>query len=155
HLPCAAKNYYPVTGILQKQWWVSDEILAYLFMSLSIIFALFRRIVADTIRLLYAVALAGGLLSCVAETLFAQSVTPSVVSVDRDLNGDGYSDLIWRNMVTGDVAVSLTGQSGSISRSTLVPGLDLNWQIAGVGDLDGDGKADLVWRNNYSGDVVA
>jgi len=52
--------------------------------------------------------------------------------------------------------VSMTGDVGIISRSTLVHGLDLNlnWQIVGVGDLDGDGKADLVWRNNHSGDVA-
>jgi FG-GAP-like repeat/FG-GAP repeat len=123
-------------------------------MSPSITLALFRRIAAGPIRRLYAVALAAILFSFTAETTFAQSVTPSVFSVTRDLNGDGYSDLIWRNMITGDVAVSMTGDVGIVSRSTVVHGLDLNWQIAGVGDVDGDGKADIVWRNNYSGDVA-
>jgi hypothetical protein len=87
-------------------------------------------------------------------TGLAQSGAPSVLSARGDLNGDGRSDLVWRNAVTGDVAVSITGDVGSISRSILVHGLDPSWQIAGVGDLDGDGKADLIWRNNQNGDVA-
>jgi len=78
----------PVTRILQEHWWVWDKFLAYLFMSPSITFAFFRCIADVPIRLLSAVALTAILFSCVAETSVAQSVTSSVFSVTRDLNGD-------------------------------------------------------------------
>ena len=80
------------------------------------------------------------------------SISPSVV--DRDLNGDGKADLVWRNTTTGDVAGwlmnGLTLQTGAV----ISVGVPLAWQIVEIGDLNGDGKADLVWRNTTTGDVA-
>lgn len=74
-----------------------------------------------------------------------------------DLNGDGYSDLVWRNSATGDLfAWWMQGMQamdwGPLSISRIA---DPTWNIAAVGDLNGDGKSDLVWQNDVSGQLVA
>jgi hypothetical protein len=71
-----------------------------------------------------------------------------------DLDGDGKSDLVWRDTLTGDVAEWLMNGAAVKSWSTLSSGIDRAWQISGIGDLDGDGRADLVWRNMQSGEVT-
>jgi hypothetical protein len=72
----------------------------------------------------------------------------------RDLNGDGKSDVVWRNSQTGDVAAWLMNGSTITDGPVIATMSDLNWQIAGTGDFNGDGKADLVWRNNSTGAVA-
>jgi hypothetical protein len=77
----------------------------------------------------------------------SQSPSPSA-----DFNGDGKSDVLWRN-TTGDVVVwnsnsnaeTFTGQDFGASTSS--------WQILGTGDFNADGKSDVLWRNT-NGDVV-
>ena len=64
-----------------------------------------------------------------------------------DFNGDGKSDVLWRN-VNGTVAIWFMN-NGSIQSqvyASVVPGND--WQIKGTGDFNADGKADILWRNN-------
>src|SRR5207249_1705599 len=75
----------------------------------------------------------------------------------RDIDGDGRSDLVWRQTQTGDVAVWLTEKFGAppVKPGQIVAaGVPLQWEIVGVGDLDGDRKADLVWRHTQAGDVA-
>ena len=84
----------------------------------------------------------------------ATNQPPVGVPTPYDLNGDGKTDIVWRNTTTGDVAGWLgngltLGQTGVIAA-----GLDSAWIIKGMGDLDGDGKADIVWRNTTTGDVA-
>jgi YVTN family beta-propeller protein len=77
-------------------------------------------------------------------------------AVRSDIGGDGRSDIVWRNVATGDVnAWMMNGRAllpGSRNFAN-IPSAD--WTILGVGDFDGDGKADLLWRNTYTGDVNA
>jgi peptidyl-Asp metalloendopeptidase len=70
-----------------------------------------------------------------------------------DFNGDGKSDILWRNRSTGAngiwrSAMSTTPQSvGGIA--------NLTWFVAGASDFDGDGKSDVLWRNSSTGaDVI-
>jgi hypothetical protein len=71
----------------------------------------------------------------------------------NDFNGDGFSDLLWRN--DGGTVVTFLGQpNGSFAGNVnfnLNPGLD--WHIAGTGDFNGDGFDDILWRND-AGAVV-
>ena len=76
------------------------------------------------------------------------------VAAIADVDGDGKSDLIWQDDVTGDVSVWLMS-GGQILRTQLVAfGVPLAWRIVGAADLDGDHKADLIWRNGETGDVA-
>jgi peptidyl-Asp metalloendopeptidase len=69
-----------------------------------------------------------------------------------DFNGDGKSDIVWRNRVTGN---NVIWRSGAASQQMqIAPVADLNWAIVGVGDFNGDGLSDLVWRNGANGQNV-
>lgn len=63
-----------------------------------------------------------------------------------DFDGDGNSDLLWRNL-DGTVMLWTLARGtriGEMQRGK--PGLD--WTISGVGDFDHDGKGDIVWRDS-------
>ena len=69
----------------------------------------------------------------------------------NDFNGDGKSDILWENSVTGDHY--LWFMNGSAITSAVDLGVvSTNWRIGGAGDFNGDGKADILWENTVSGD---
>jgi hypothetical protein len=63
----------------------------------------------------------------------------------HDLNGDGRSDIVWRN-TTGTVAAWLMNGKQVIDSRT-VSDIAPAWSIVGQRDFDADGKADLLWQN--------
>lgn len=71
----------------------------------------------------------------------------------RDFNGDGKADLIWRDSTTGTVSIWLMNGTTVASSGTL-SGAGLNWALEGMGDTNGDGKADLIWRNLSTGSTA-
>jgi len=89
----------------------------------------------------------------------ATGFTTAVPGVDwkvagtGDFNGDGKSDILWRNAVTGENAVWLMNGTSLLTGTgftTAVPGVD--WKVAGTGDFNGDGKSDILWRNAATGE---
>jgi len=74
----------------------------------------------------------------------------------RDLNWDGYADLIFRHKTTGQIAVwFLQGTTAYAFQMLSIPQVaDLNWQIAGSADINKDGNQDLVWQNVATGDLA-
>ncbi len=84
-------------------------------------------------------------------TVVAPDPSWSVVGMG-DFNGDKYSDLIWRNSVTGELAEwqlhssDIVG-SADLNASGVAVRPDASWTIAGVGDFNNDGDADLLWQN--------
>ena len=93
-----------------------------------------------------------------------------------DFNGDGRSDIVFRND-NGDVSVwteqlkQVSGSSYSTSandaansgvtptyvntyiENTFYQHVDNSWHIAGFGDFNGDSKGDILWLNN-NGDLT-
>ncbi len=84
---------------------------------------------------------------------FALSSPHSCQAATADFNGDGKSDVVWRQSSTGAVVVWLMNGS-EIETNSLVATPGLEWQIATVGDFNGDGKSDVVWRQSSTGAVV-
>jgi Ca2+-binding RTX toxin-like protein len=64
----------------------------------------------------------------------------------NDLNGDGRSDILWRND-DGGFATWLGNASGEFTPAwgTAVSN---DWKVAGTGDFNGDGRNDVLWRND-------
>ncbi|MBF0592719.1 MAG: VCBS repeat-containing protein [Nitrospirae bacterium] len=85
--------------------------------------------------------------SAMSQTSSADSDWQVVSSGDFD--GDGKSDVLWRNTSTGMVYIQFMNGASGGSPGTV----DANWQIACVSDFDGDGKTDILWRNTSTGMV--
>jgi FG-GAP-like repeat len=67
----------------------------------------------------------------------------------HDFNGDGKSDVAWRD-TNGNVAIWLMNGTQILNpTSALVANVPYpQWTIIGTGDFNGDGYADLLWRDN-------
>lgn len=86
----------------------------------------------------------------------ASSPTPTATPVPvthhpaSDFNGDGRSDILWRNGSNGANSMWLTTRTEYVNWSFLDPVTGADWKVVGVGDFSGDGKADILWRNATS-----
>ena len=70
-----------------------------------------------------------------------------------DFDGDGESDILWRNAATGENYIYfMNGTAIKPSEGYIRTVADQNWQVAGIGDFDGDGKDDILWRNSVTGE---
>ncbi len=78
---------------------------------------------------------------------FDANVDPNWRAVETfDMNGDGRSDILFRN-ANGAVAAWLSkGSDFNQSAYYHVP-FGIDWRIAGTGDFNNDGKDDIVWQN--------
>jgi hypothetical protein len=63
-----------------------------------------------------------------------------------DFNGDGYSDILFRNMGTGELEVWQMEGSQNVDVIAL-PTMDPSWLVAGAADFDFDGITDILWHN--------
>jgi hypothetical protein len=68
-----------------------------------------------------------------------------------DFNGDGTSDILWRNNINGRNSTWLFKEGKRTKTVKLDPVKSQSWKVAGVGDFDGDGTSDILWRNAVSG----
>ncbi len=62
-----------------------------------------------------------------------------------DFNGDGKSDIVWRDG-SGNTAIWLMN-GASVSSAAGLGTVPITWSIAQTGDYNGDGKSDLLWRD--------
>ena len=63
----------------------------------------------------------------------------------RDFNGDGKSDVLWRDTAGN---VSLWQMNGvTIASDIFIGNIWMGWTILGSGDFNADGKADILWRD--------
>ena len=73
-----------------------------------------------------------------------QVVGPRLVD-SHDFNGDGKSDILWRN-TSNTVAVWLMN-GGAVAQAAVLGTVPSSYSIIGQHDFDGDGKADVLWRD--------
>ena len=68
-----------------------------------------------------------------------------------DFNGDGKSDILWRNTNGSLIDWTMNGSQVTASQQVTLGGSaaapDSSWSVAGIGDFNGDGKSDVLWRN--------
>jgi hypothetical protein len=73
--------------------------------------------------------------------------------VANDFNGDGRSDLLWRD--ASGTMIQWLGQSNDrfAWNDLSIYQMPTDWSVAAVGDFNGDGREDLVWRHS-SGSLI-
>ena len=75
---------------------------------------------------------------------------PFINQAVGDFDGDGSSDVFYRNQQTGENQIVL--RAFYVSPGVAVQNLD--WQVVGAGDFDGDDRSDLFWRNRRTGQNI-
>ena len=65
----------------------------------------------------------------------------------NDFNGDGRSDVLWRND-DGTITDWLGQPGGGLNGNPVYYSVPNSWHIAGTGDFNGDGRSDVLWRND-------
>ncbi len=73
-------------------------------------------------------------------------------AVRNDFNGDGKSDVFWRNLSDGRNIVWWAADFANQFNPGSV--ITQSWSVVGAGDYDGDGKSDLFWRNAADGQNI-
>jgi FG-GAP-like repeat/Bacterial pre-peptidase C-terminal domain len=71
----------------------------------------------------------------------------------HDFNGDGFSDITWRDSSGNTVIWEMNGTAVLNPNGSFVSSVPGQWAIVGQRDFNGDGKADLLWRDT-SGNVA-
>ncbi|HZF97385.1 MAG TPA: FG-GAP-like repeat-containing protein [Pseudoxanthomonas sp.] len=84
---------------------------------------------------------------------FRSMVVPAPVFVASDYNGDGKSDIYWRNLATGRNDQWLMNGLSMQSVTTVHWEPDQQWTVAGSGDFNSDRRADVFWRNLRTGET--
>jgi hypothetical protein len=68
-----------------------------------------------------------------------------------DFNGDGFSDLVWRDYAQGNNVIWLMNRTTPVTAVPLLSVPGANWVIEGTCDYNSDAQADIVWRDYASG----
>jgi hypothetical protein len=79
-----------------------------------------------------------------ATWVFAQRGAGSVTAT-HDFNGDGNSDILWRDG-GGNIAQWLMN-GATIAGNNLIGNIPVSWSVVGQRDFSGDGKHDILWRD--------
>lgn len=78
-------------------------------------------------------------------------------STRTDFDGDGISDILWRND-SGLLEFWKMDHNGAIADAPTFANENNVWQIGETGDFNGDGRADIIWQSefdNQTGLIVA
>jgi Domain of unknown function (DUF1929)/FG-GAP-like repeat len=75
------------------------------------------------------------------------------IAAQRDFNGDGNADILWRDSATGSVAIWLLN-GVHVLQTGIIGALPSTWSIIGTSDFNGDGRGDILWRDTATGTVA-
>jgi FG-GAP-like repeat len=71
-----------------------------------------------------------------------------------DFNGDGNSDVLWRQDGSGQVYVwEMNGRQVQAEGAVEHAPVTSDWHVESVNDFNGDGNSDVLWRQDGSGQV--
>ena len=77
---------------------------------------------------------------------FRATVLPVGEGSRSDINGDGRSDILWRNPALQQY--SHWAMNGASILSSAAKGMISSYSVAGTGDFNGDGLSDVLWKND-------
>jgi uncharacterized protein (DUF1800 family) len=93
-----------------------------------------------------------GRLALAGIALLAAGAARPLAAAVFDLNGDGKSDIVVRNVSTGANRVLFVNGTQVTSEAPLPPITDRDYVMAALADFNLDGRADLLWRHQASGE---
>lgn len=70
-----------------------------------------------------------------------------------DFDGDGQSDILWRNLASGQLYIWLMNGTSPVRLGCPGAVADLDWQIQGLADFNADGRIDILWRHFTTGSL--
>jgi hypothetical protein len=86
-------------------------------------------------------------------TITGNTISHPLVTDSHDFNGDGDSDMLWRD-TSGDLALwEMNGTTILNPNASGLGNISTVWSVVGQRDFNGDGYADMLWRDT-SGDLA-
>jgi FG-GAP-like repeat len=82
----------------------------------------------------------------VVTAAFTGRAVNAVMTATHDYNGDGMSDIAWRD--TAGNTASWLMNAASVIATAAFGDIPMSWTLAGQRDFDGHGKADWLWRDS-------
>jgi len=73
-------------------------------------------------------------------------------AADYDADGDGRTDLVWKNLTSNVHTVQLMNGADAVGGFQVAKGT--GWDLVATGRFDGNQIGDLLWRNEATGSVV-
>jgi hypothetical protein len=107
---------------------------------------------ANGLIYLQTVNYAAGSFSQTGQIIYQSLTTYNIVAV-ADFNGDGRSDILWRNDSTGQVYMMFMNGPAITFEGVIYSEPNAAWKIIAAGDYNNDGKSDILWRNVSTGGV--
>ena len=82
---------------------------------------------------------------------FRAAVVPFASKTRNDFNGDGLSEIYWKESVSGESYIWRVNSQSITASASVHFESDPSWKVIGFGDFNGDGRSDVFWRHAVNG----